>query len=185
MQWGSINGVANDEEGYIRMKSNHMLQVVETIDLIFRFLVQLIIFVMMVLIVSDAIGRAFNYPMPGAWEITGEYLMVAIVFLGLGFTQRAGRHIKVELFNRWIPQLNASLTKIILNAVAIGYFGLMAYYGWSNTAYAIQIKKCSISELAYPLAPAYFLVVIGCAFMCIWLAVEILQQLASRKDRRS
>ncbi len=154
------------------MRSNFVYRLVETIDSVFKFVVQAVIFMMMVLIVSDAIGRAFNHPVPGVTEITEEYLMVAVVFLGLGFTQRAGRHIRVELFERWIPQLNAPVAKMILKTIAIVYFGMMAYYGWLNTVHAFQIRTRSISELAYPLAPAYFLVVIGCAVLCIWLVIE-------------
>ena len=165
------------------MNSNFIYRLVEVIDSVLKFMVQLIIFLMMVLIVSDAIGRAFKYPVPGVMEITEEYLMVAVVFLGLGFTQRAGRHIKVELFERWIPQLKAPLTKMILNAIAIIYFGMMSYYAWVHTAHAIQIKKRSISELAYPLAPAYFLVVIGCTVICIWLAIETIGALMPGRDK--
>lgn len=165
------------------MKSLSALRVMESLDTVCKYLAQASLFLMMVLTVGDAIGRKLNYPIAGAAEFSAEYLMVGVVFLALGTTQRAGRHIKVEVMERFIPQFADRWLKAATSAIAFIYFGIIAYYGWLQTAYALRIDQRSTSELAYPLAPAHFLVAIGSAILCMWLAKDVAEALVRRNER--
>lgn len=155
------------------MKKASISLILEKAHNIFKYITCSIIFIMMILIVGDAIGRALKYPVPGAVEINEEYFMVAIVFLSLGFTYREGRHIKVELIQHLIPRISCPAFKALTETVAIFYFGLIAYEGARQTAYAFGIDQRSTSELGYPLAPAYFLVVMGSVWLCLWVARDL------------
>ena len=84
----------------------------DRIDRLCRWATAAAIAAMVVLVVADAIGRTLRMPVPGAVEVTEEYLMVAIVFLAMGFTHAEGRHIRIELFERWIPWLGGAVVKI-------------------------------------------------------------------------
>lgn len=128
---------------------------------------------MVLLVVADAVGRSFRVPVPGAVEVTEEYLMVAIVFLAMGFTHVEGRHIRIELFERWMPWIGGAFVRIGVAAISLAYFALIAWQGLDQTRSAFAIDKRSTSELNYPIGPAYALVVIGCVVMCLWLARDI------------
>jgi TRAP-type transport system small permease protein len=150
------------------------------VDLAFRWVVAAVTMAMMTLIVADATGRLLNRPIPGAVEITEEYLMVAIVFLAIGFTHTEGRHIRIELFERIVPALGGPIVRIAVSAISLGYFALIAYQGGAQTAYALRIDQRSASELGYPLGPAYALVVVGSGMVCVWLVRDIVRELMGR-----
>lgn len=144
------------------------------IDRACRWATAAAIALMVVLVVADAIGRGLRIPVPGAVELTEEYLMVAIVFLAMGFTHTEGRHIRIELFERWFPWLGGAFVRIGIELTSFVYFALIAWQGLDQSYGAFAIDKRSTSELNYPMGPAYALVVIGCAVMCLWLARDIL-----------
>ena len=52
------------------------------------------LFFMAMLVTVDVIGREFLHPTGIAHEVSG-YCLVAIVFLGLAYTLRRGRHIQI------------------------------------------------------------------------------------------
>lgn len=139
---------------------------------------------LVVLVVADAIGRSLRIPVAGAVEVTEEYLMVAIVFLAMGFTHTEGRHIRIELFERWIPWLGGAFVKIGIEAVSLAYFALIAWQGLDHARSAFAIDKRSTSELNYPIGPAYALVAIGCTVMCLWLVRDIIALARGEPPRR-
>lgn len=156
----------------------------ERIDRLCRWATAASIAVMVVLVVADAVGRTLRMPVPGAVELTEEYLMVAIVFLAMGFTHAEGRHIRIELFERWIPWLRAAAVKVGIEVVSLAYFALIAWQGLDNARSAFAIDKRSTSELNYPIGPAYALVVVGSAVLCLWLARDIVALARGEPPRR-
>ena len=109
-----------------------------------------ITFAMMLLIVADAVGRSLRIPVPGAVEITEEYLMVAVVFLSMGFTYREGRHIRIELFERWFPWIGGAVVRLVVAAISLTYFALIAWQGAGQAGEAFAIDKRSASEVDWP-----------------------------------
>jgi len=155
------------------------------IDRACRWATAAAIAVMVVLVVTDAIGRGLRMPVAGAVEVTEEYLMVAIVFLAMGFTHLEGRHIRIELFARWIPVLRGAFVKIAIEAISLAYFALIAWQGLDEARKAFAIDKRSTAELNYPMGPAYALVVVGCVVMCLWLVRDIAGLASGKAPRRS
>ncbi|MFO1188221.1 MAG: TRAP transporter small permease [Alphaproteobacteria bacterium] len=150
-----------------------LLKIVRTVDSILGTVVATIVFLMMALIVADAIGRALHIPIPGVVEITEEYLMIAVVFLSLGLTQSAGQHIKIEIFGHMWPFIGHRYMRMAIDLAGAIYFGLIAWFGGGQVIYAWQIGQRSASELAYPLAPAFALVVVGSIIMGLWLLIDV------------
>ena len=157
----------------------------DLIDRICRWATAAAIAGMVILVVADAIGRTLRIPVPGAVEITEEYLMVAIVFFAMGFTHVEGRHIRIELFERWIPWLGGAIVKIGIEAISLVYFALIAWQGLDNARSAFAIDKRSTSELNYPIGPAYALVAVGCTVMCLWLVRDIASLASGRPPKRT
>ena len=124
--------------------------------------------IMMVLTSVDALLRyLFNNPIIGVYEITEDYLLVALVFLALSYTYRKGRHVRVEAIAQFIPDRIMGPIDAVLRIAAFAFFLLVTIAGWQVFAHAVEIKEFSSNILRYPLAPAYFLVVLGCALLCL------------------
>ncbi len=157
-----------------------ILKVVRTVDAVLGVIVAIIVFTMMALIVADATGRALNAPIPGVVELTEEYLMIAVVFLSLGLAHSAGQHIRIEIFGHMWPVIRHRFVRMAIDLAGAVYFALIAWQGGSQVAYAWSIGQRSASELAYPLAPAYAIVVFGSLIMCLWLIFDVILLAAGR-----
>jgi len=125
------------------------------------------IFVLMVVIGIDVIGRtAFNSPLPGVLELV-RLSIVGIVFIQLGHTLRAGRitradHLITMLQQRW-PRLGFGLQGLFELAGA-GIFIVLFHASlplflrsWASGEYA-GIE----GYVTYPIWPVRLIILIGC-----------------------
>ncbi|MCD6675368.1 MAG: TRAP transporter small permease [Burkholderiaceae bacterium] len=129
---------------------------------------------MMLLVSADALGRfVLHSPITGAYELTEDYLMVILVFLGLSYSYRKGAFVRVTSFTRFFPRRLRLVLERVSAAAAAVVVGAIAAGGFDMTVHAIRIGEFSSNLLQYPLAPAYALVVVGCAL----LALRLLQSL--------
>lgn len=92
--------------------------------------------------------------------------MVALVFLSISYVYKAGGHVKVDLLEKHFPNFIKIPLHKFLNLWALVFFVLIALKGWDVGVRAYQFQEVSSSILAYPLAPAYFLVPLGSALTC-------------------
>jgi TRAP-type mannitol/chloroaromatic compound transport system permease small subunit len=124
------------------------------------------IFVLMAVICSDVIGRtAFNSPLPGVLELV-RLSIVAIVFIQLGHTLRAGRitradHLIIKLQQRW-PRLGFGLQGLFELAGAAVFFVLLQaslplfLRSWASGEYA-GIE----GYVTYPVWPVRLIILVG------------------------
>ena len=84
----------------------------------------------MCLLVSGAVvvRYVFNWPVVWVPEIVG-YLMVALVFLALGETMLAGRHIRIDLVVGRLPQRLREIVELITLTLSAGVAGFFAWHG--------------------------------------------------------
>ncbi len=136
---------------------------------------------MMLLISVDAVVRyLFNHPITGTFEITEEYLMVALVFLALSNTYTHGGHVRVTLFLRFIPSSIKLPVNILFALLGLGFFALLTYGGWNIFIRAAHEREFSEGLLQYPLAPAYFLIPLGSGLLCIRLLQDIVKMISTK-----
>lgn len=129
---------------------------------------------MMLLVSADALGRfVLDSPITGAYELTEDYLMVILVFLGLSHSYRKGAFVRVTSFTRFFPRRLRRILERVSAATAAVLVGAIAAGAFDTTLRAIRIGEFSSNLLQYPLAPAYALVVVGCGL----LALRLLQSL--------
>ncbi|MGQ9825116.1 MAG: TRAP transporter small permease [Desulfotomaculales bacterium] len=130
---------------------------------------------MMLLITTDVIGRKFfHQPIKGSVEITEDYLMIALVYLAMSYVYTEGGHVRVILFRRFIPNFIKLPLDTVLNLLGLLFFVLLAWRGWATTLRAIQYREFSSCILAYPLAPAYFILTLGAALLCVRILETII-----------
>lgn len=127
-------------------------------------------FVMMLLISVDALARyALNSPIAGVYELTEDYLMVSLVFLSLAYAYRQGAFVRVTSFSRLFPKPLRLVLEWCATLASVVVFALVAFGGWNTTLQAARTGEFSSNLLHYPLAPAYFLVVVGAVLLCVAL----------------
>ena len=78
--------------------------------------------VIMFLICAEVVFRyGFNNPILGTVEIS-EYMLVCIVFLGLGYTQLIKGHIRIELVLERLPEKLQHILRIVALFVGLAIF---------------------------------------------------------------
>ena len=84
----------------------------------------------MCLLVTGAVVVRYIFDWPVVWvpEIVG-YLMVALVFLALGETMLAGRHIKIDLVVGRLPKRLRDAVELLTLILSMGVAGFFAWHG--------------------------------------------------------
>jgi len=137
-----------------------------------------IIMFLMFFATTEIIGRyIFNSPVPGHVEIV-ELIMVGIVFFGIAYTQRVDGHVRMELFvTRVLKGRSYHIAEALTNILSLFVYVFILVYTFKATLFAYQIGD-NTSYLYWPTWPSKLAVPLGCLFLCIRFAVEIIQHTA-------
>ena len=118
----------------------------------------------MLLTVIDVVLRKFSHhSIPSLYEFAQDYLMVALVFLSISpRVQDRGPRAGGALYGLYSRGPPGPRSTNCWKSSLLGFFLLLSWAGWSAAAEAWSFNEVSSSMLAYPLAPALFLVPLGC-----------------------
>lgn len=143
------------------------------LDKIFNFISGVTLFIMMIWIFLDVMLRfVFNSPIQGTIEITGEYLMVLLVYLAISSTQKYDEHIKVTILLDRFPEMAKKITKFITNILGAILFVYIAVFNFQSGLDYMEQNIRSAGVLNYPLAPALFIISIGLFMITLRLVLE-------------
>jgi C4-dicarboxylate transporter DctQ subunit len=122
---------------------------------------------------AEVISRRLGHPIPGHLEIV-ELILPAMMFLGLAHTQRAGRHIRIDLFLSKLKGRGYYLAEIFFLILSLGLFTFLTVTTGKNALAAYQ--GGDVSGVSY--IPTYgfrFCLSIGCGFLSIRFAIQLVQ----------
>ena len=124
---------------------------------------------------ADVVGtKFFGWPVPGTLEIT-ESTMVLIVFGALAFTQSQRGHIRVEIFYTNRSPRTKAFMDAVTHLVAIAFFALVAWQGFNEALYSLEIGEATMGTIRFPLFPARLLLVVGCVLLLVQLGLDLIQ----------
>ena len=141
-----------------------------------------LILVLMAFTVLDVFLRyVFNAPFKSVYEFT-EFVMAAIVFLGMAYTGWVGGHISVDVFARWLDRPAWRFLNAAMAFVGAALFALIAYRAALETIDTIDQVS---NRLSWPHFPFRFTVVIGSALLAAVLVIQGAQALRGRRVEES
>ena len=156
---------------YLRIRS-----IVDAIEKILTTLCCIGVAVIMVLTSLDVLARyLFNRPILGAYEITEQYLMVAVVFLSIGYVYKQGGHVNVTMVVSKLPNSVQHIAKKVSIFLTLSLFILITIASW-QLGVRTTAHGGITGTLNVLVGPAYFLVVCGSAL----LIIRLLEDLFSR-----
>jgi TRAP-type transport system small permease protein len=150
-----------------------MQKLLNTCETVMTYAAVVSTFVMMCLTTVDAGGRyIFNRPVTGAYEITSNYLIVAMVFFALSYGYRQGSYIRVTFFvDRFRGQV-----KVIMNCFVqfiSTLYGMALVVATIQQFFRIFTSGTNLSSLAVPVWPAYGIVPLGLFFMSLLMLLDL------------
>lgn len=138
-------------------------------------LAQVILASLMVLTFINVIGRSvFHESVPDSL-IFSEMMMVAVVFLPMGYVQSVGEHLEVTV----LSDLFSLRVQKALFAVGLLFgflvFGLMTWLGWLSAYDAFQSGVDKFGSVLYiPEWPARMMIPLGLGWWCLRMLVQFL-----------
>lgn len=137
-------------------------------------LASLFLFLMTLMVTVTAIARKFGYATGFAHEIAG-YCLVAIIFLGLAYTLKMGRHIEISVVTGRLSQRARRWLRIATSSFALAFLGWLF---WFTLKYAIRsytLESVSMTALRVPLWPIQMLIPIGLALLALAIVLETIK----------
>jgi TRAP-type C4-dicarboxylate transport system permease small subunit len=143
-------------------------------ELVMVYISCLSTFVLMLLTTADAGGRyLFNRPITGTFEITGNYLMVAAVFLAVCYGYRSGAYIRVTFVADRLPREMKLYVDYFVQVVSMLY-GVLLIVATYQQALRVIADHTNLSSVeSIPLGPAYVIVPVGLFFMSLMMLLDI------------
>ena len=140
-------------------------------------LASITIVMMMITTVTDVTVRYLRgKPLPGIIE-GNELLMVAIVFLGLAYTQLAKGHIRVDMFIGRLSPRRRALLNTLGWLVALIVFALILIEGWEVAYQAYVTQDYRFGLIKFPYWPSKMMVPFGALLICLQLTIDIVQNI--------
>ncbi len=138
-----------------------------------------IVCLMMLLVVTQIMARALRTALPGIVESL-ELLVVAVVFLGLAYTQSVNGHIRIDVISNQLPVKWRKVLEGLLLALALGTFGIMTYVSGEAAYEAWVLGDYREGLIEYPLWPSKVLIPIGVGLLSLRLLVQLIGLFARR-----
>lgn len=136
-------------------------------------LVSPIIFVMILVITIEVVGRYFfNRPTPWAHDVSG-WLQVTYVFLGGAYALQRGYMVRVDVIFAALPRRGQALIDLTLGSLLFAAFCyVMITLGLDFAMKSWRIGETSATGVwAGPVWPAKFMIPIGMALLALsWIA---------------
>lgn len=122
----------------------------------------------------DALGRyLFNSPIMGAFELTSEYLLVALVFLGASYSYRTGCFVRVTIAIDRLPEPVRLAGNYIAQICSILVAGALVAASGMQAIRTLTSSTKSTGLIPYPLGPAHLIASLGLLMMTIRLLADI------------
>jgi len=164
------------------MEKRNSNSIINSITSVVGWIAAALAFLMMMMVVGDVVMRfLFNSPLNFADEYSG-YLMAAIVFLGLGYTLRAGMHININLLPDALPRKAARRLDIVTSIVSLLYvlWFLAVACLFVLDSYLVKVTHTNVTRT--PMYIPQMLLPIGLVFMAMQMVVEIIKKVRPSKE---
>lgn len=128
--------------------------------------------IMVCLTTADTILRyLFARPITGTYEISEKYLMLATVFLGLGYAYREGATIRVTILINRLPRLVVLIINHFVQLLSVVYMMVLTF---ATTQQALHYYASgeTFSAITSPLWPASALIPLGLLFMLLRMLLD-------------
>ncbi|MGH3359443.1 MAG: TRAP transporter small permease subunit [Nocardioidaceae bacterium] len=159
-------------------------RVIHGITLVLAALAVLCIVVMLVAIIADVTRRALaGKSVEGVVEL-GEVMMVAIVFLGLGYAEARGTHVSMTLLIRKLSPRWAGLVNAFGLLIVIAVVGWMVYVTADRALLSFETQEYRFGLVRVPVWPARIAVAVGLAVYFLELVLRLIDDIQSARGRR-
>jgi TRAP-type mannitol/chloroaromatic compound transport system permease small subunit len=139
--------------------------------------------VMMVAIIREVVGRYF-FNMPSNWslELSG-YLLVALAYLGAGYTEQAEGHIRIDFLYEKFKGKTKTLMDIFIPCVGLFWSAMIVWQGSRLAFHSLKMGAHSADAMMWPLFPSQVLIPAGALILVFVLIRKIIKNIVLLIER--
>ena len=145
-------------------------------------LASLALFFMSMLITVDVIGREFYRSTGISHEVSG-YCLVCIVFLGLAYTMKRGRHIQITTLTSRLPARARQWLAMATSSIGLVFVGWLFWFTLRQVITSFALKSVSMTPLKAPLWPLQMLLPLGLSLLAMAIIAEIVRIIMHNQER--
>jgi TRAP-type C4-dicarboxylate transport system permease small subunit len=155
-----------------------------------RKIAMLFLFLMMLLITSDVVGRyCFNHSIIGAADVIDQ-MLVFIVFLMLAYTTAQKSHVTVNVVISRLPKIQVTMLNCVTSFASLAIAALitwkLAARGWALLLETFQGElSLTTQTIGWPIAPFLIVAAVGAFLLCMELAVDFCTYIAQAVGGRT
>lgn len=139
----------------------------------------------MTLLTAYEIGVRYLLGQPTVWvHDVAIFLLLWFAFLGLAPAERAGQHIRIDLFTRRLPGRARRALEVVIRLLLV-VFGVVAT--WSAvemTAQSIRLGRMSLSLVPVPIWIPQLSLALGMALLTLEFVRGAWREVRGREERR-
>jgi TRAP-type C4-dicarboxylate transport system permease small subunit len=137
---------------------------------------------MMLLTTADAAGRyLLNRPILVAYELTTNYLMVAVVFLAMPYAYRQGANIRVTALVDRLGGRPRLIVNHLVQIASIIYCAALVVATFQQARHVLRTKT-TFATIDLPLWPAYLVVTVGLFVATLMMLLDLRAVRAGRSS---
>ena len=155
-----------------------------TIDFITKLcdrIAQAGVFVMLLIIFVNILGRKFWKPLYGTFDYV-SFMCAIVVAFSIPYCALKKGHTQVELVLERLSERTQGIIDSITGMISLGTFILVT---WQCVVYAIDMKRAG--ELAMttllPFYPYIYGIAFGCTLLCVVILVDIIKSVVKAVKR--
>ncbi|WP_413478785.1 TRAP transporter small permease [Vibrio hibernica] len=141
-------------------------------SIIVTFTLGLFIFIFL-----EIILRPFNISIAWSGE-AARFLFVWVIYLGISYAIRDGRHIRVLALVKLLPVKAQQFLNLVSNLVFLSYQGIVLYYAIKITEKSYRLGQLA-PAMEIPLACLYVCLVVSAALSLIRLSITIKRDISA------
>ena len=130
----------------------------------------------------DMIGtNLFLSPIPAAFEFMAT-AMVIVIFFSIALAQANRAHIRVEILTDRLPGPLKWLTDVLQYACSLGFFLLIAWFGWKSGIRSFEVGEYASGLVNWPIFPARFALALGASLMALQCLYDLISHVFGLGD---
>lgn len=135
-----------------------------------------VVFILMALMVADAIGRKTPWGgVPGAFEFS-EALMIPAVFLPLMFVQSKREHVFVGVVTMGLSNRTQCFLDAVAAIIGMAIFGFLTWLAVVKAIDSTLINEYRVAVISVPIWPFRWVIVFGTGLMVLQLLMTAIEE---------
>jgi TRAP-type mannitol/chloroaromatic compound transport system permease small subunit len=107
-------------------------------------------------------------------------LMLVTAIFCLAYTQRLGRHLRIDLMDRYLQKgVRGIVRDIVATAMGLFFSVILLWQTWTQAWWSLQSGEVTTGILAIPAFPMRIAISVSVGLLCLVLIAQILRNLAS------